>query len=119
MVYFTGKKILQTFLKLNFTPNTLGCYELMKTLYQESLCLFQDDRSLMTTSMGRIASYYYLSHQTMTHFAQTLTASLSNEQVLKVLCDAYEYSQIPVRHNEDLLNAYVQSLPLPVQSLSY
>lgn len=59
----------------------------------------------MTTSLGRIASFYYLSHQTMMHFSNVLRADLTDQDVLKALCDAYEYYQLPVRHNEDLMNA--------------
>jgi activating signal cointegrator complex subunit 3 len=54
--------------------------------------------------MGRIASFYYLSHQTMRHFQDKLRSDLNVEQLLNVLSDAYEYDQLPVRHNEDILN---------------
>jgi activating signal cointegrator complex subunit 3 len=54
--------------------------------------------------MGRIASFYYLSHKTMQHFQDNLKPDLTSEQLLKVLSDAYEYDQLPVRHNEDNLN---------------
>lgn len=54
--------------------------------------------------MGRIASFYYLSHQTMQHFQENLRPDLNLEQLLNVLSDAYEYDQLPVRHNEDALN---------------
>ena len=65
---------------------------------------FQDDRTVETTSMGRIASFYYLSHKTMRHFRDTLRADLNYEELLQVLSDVHEYDQLPVRHNEDLLN---------------
>jgi len=54
--------------------------------------------------MGRIASFYYLSHQTMQHFQDDLRSDLKIEQLLNVLSSAYEYDQLPVRHNEDALN---------------
>lgn len=55
--------------------------------------------------MGRIASFYYLSHETMKHFRDNLRGELNTEELIQVLCDVHEYSQLPVRHNEDLLNA--------------
>lgn len=64
-----------------------------------------DERAVRPTSMGKIASYYYLSHQSMRHFADRLAAGLSWEQLLKAMCDAYEFDQQPVRHNEDMHNA--------------
>jgi len=54
--------------------------------------------------MGRIASFYYLSHQTMRLFQADLRPDLNLEKLLNVLSDAYEYDQLPVRHNEDALN---------------
>lgn len=54
--------------------------------------------------MGRIASFYYLSHQSMKHFRDTLRSDLNLEELIQALCDAHEYSQLPVRHNEDNLN---------------
>lgn len=64
----------------------------------------EDDRSVYPTSMGQIASFYYLTHQTMKHFAKTLSHSSSYEELLKILCDAYEFAEQPVRHNEDKYN---------------
>jgi activating signal cointegrator complex subunit 3 len=63
-----------------------------------------DGRTLYPTSMGRISSYYYLSHQSMRHFADTLSYLSSNEEVLRIMCDAYEFAEEPVRHNEEKYN---------------
>ena len=35
----------------------------------------------------------------------SLNGELSLEELLIVLCDATEFDELPVRHNEDLLNA--------------
>lgn len=64
----------------------------------------QDARGVSTTSMGRIASFYYLSHETMLHFKTTLDAYSEMDKLLNVLCHVHEYSTLPVRHNEDILN---------------
>ena len=55
--------------------------------------------------MGRIASYYYLSHETMLHLQKAMGLEMDLEKVLSAMCHVHEYSQLPVRHNEDLLNA--------------
>lgn len=60
--------------------------------------------NIFVDSMGRISSYYYLSHQSMRHFADTLGYSSSSEDVLRIMCDAYEFVEQPVRHNEDKYN---------------
>uniref|UniRef100_A0A2Z5TZE8 U5 small nuclear ribonucleoprotein 200 kDa helicase n=1 Tax=Reticulitermes speratus TaxID=60591 RepID=A0A2Z5TZE8_9NEOP len=83
----------------------------------EAYCITLDEdfRGVHPTSMGRIASFYYLSHQTMQHFQDNLRPDLNLEQLLGVLSDAYEYDQLPVRHNEDALNGELaKSCPLPV-----
>lgn len=54
--------------------------------------------------MGRISSYYYLSHQSMRHFADTLNFSTTDENVLRIMCDSYEFVEQPVRHNEEKYN---------------
>lgn len=54
--------------------------------------------------MGRIASYYYLSHKTMKHFSDNLNNLQTFDELLKVLADAEEYATMPVRHNEDVQN---------------
>lgn len=40
----------------------------------------------------------------MQHFQDNLKPDLNLEELLRVLCGAYEYDQLPVRHNEDSLN---------------
>lgn len=64
----------------------------------------EDSRCVYPTSMGRISSYYYLSHQTMKHFANSLKYDMTFETVLWAMCNAYEFYQQPVRHNEDKYN---------------
>ena len=63
-----------------------------------------DDRGLISTNLGRISSYYYLSHLTVQHFKNNLNAKLELEEVLEILADSTEFDQLPVRHNEDHQN---------------
>lgn len=64
----------------------------------------EEERFIYPTSFGRISSYYYLSHQTMRHFADNLRPEYEFGDLLRVLSDAYEFDQHPVRHNEDKYN---------------
>lgn len=63
-----------------------------------------DVHSVYATSMGRISSYYYLTYQSMRHFADAIKYDMTFESVLWALCKAYEFDQQPVRHNEDKYN---------------
>lgn len=56
------------------------------------------------TTMGRIASYYYLSYKTADMFYTRMTDGATVKDLLQVLCDAAEFDDLPVRHNEDNLN---------------
>ena len=60
---------------------------------------------LYPTTMGRIASYYYLHYLTADLFYTRLTAESSVQDVLTILCASSEFDDLPVRHNEDQLNA--------------
>jgi len=54
--------------------------------------------------VGRICSFYYLQHATMSVFTHALAPALSFSALLAVLCSVPEYAELPVRHNEDKLN---------------
>ncbi|XP_075226481.1 activating signal cointegrator 1 complex subunit obelus isoform X2 [Lycorma delicatula] len=92
----------------------------LNTLSDAHCIYFEEDgRGVTATSMGRIASYYYLSHLTMLHFRSHLNSSLTLEQLLEEFCNAFEYSQLPVRHNEDQVNGELaKDCPLPVDPLT-
>ncbi|TMS11145.1 Activating signal cointegrator 1 complex subunit 3, partial [Larimichthys crocea] len=80
----------------------------------------EDDRTIEPLTYGRIASYYYLKHQTVRTFKERLKAELPIHELLSVLTDAEEYAELPVRHNEDQLNSQLaQQLPLQVNPHSY
>lgn len=80
----------------------------------------EDERAIEALTYGRIASYYYLKHQTIRTFKEQLRAELSVQELLSVLTDAEEYAELPVRHNEDQLNSQLaQQLPLQVNPHSY
>ncbi|CAH1400990.1 unnamed protein product [Nezara viridula] len=91
---------------------------LLTLYYAGCVTLEEDERTLSTTSMGRIAAYYYLAYQTMTQLRENLSHSLTLEKCLFVMCHVYEYSQLPVRHNEENLNGELaKQCPWPVDPL--
>lgn len=69
-----------------------------------------DERTLISLPMGKIASFYYLSHHTMSMFKQSLNHDLTLDQCLRILCNSHEYNELPVRHNEELLNEELAKL---------
>eukprot|EP00299_Pterocystis_sp_00344_P001270 c11102_g1_i1.p1 GENE.c11102_g1_i1~~c11102_g1_i1.p1 ORF type:complete len:818 (+),score=229.76 c11102_g1_i1:220-2454(+) len=81
-----------------------------------------DNQQVMSLTLGRIASYYYLDYTTMDLFADTLIepSRMSVEDMLGILCDASEYNEHPVRHNEDNLNRELaEKCPVGVDKSSF
>ncbi|KZC07318.1 Activating signal cointegrator 1 complex subunit 3 [Dufourea novaeangliae] len=72
----------------------------------ESHCIDFDESEqiIYPLSMGKIASFYYLTYKTMLMFEQSLKDGLSLDDCLRILCNSNEYNELPVRHNEELLN---------------
>nr|POE48617.1 putative helicase mug81 [Quercus suber] len=69
------------------------------------------------TPLGKIMSYYYLAHKTIRTLNQHAKPSASFEEVLSWMCRATEYDELPVRHNEDLINVELSdNLPLNAES---
>jgi hypothetical protein len=72
---------------------------------ERSSCLeVVDDFEIEPTSLGKICSFYYLMHATIGHLQDHLRADSTYDDLLLTLCGASEYSELPVRHNEDLVN---------------
>jgi activating signal cointegrator complex subunit 3 len=76
---------------------------------QDAGCLRVEpsDGAVHTLPLGRLASLYYLKHQTMATFSKKLEIGGAEDVrgALETMCAAAEYDELPVRHNEDVLNA--------------
>eukprot|EP01137_Pigoraptor_chileana_P014178 Opistho-2@4958 len=64
----------------------------------------RDGVSVTAKPLGRIASFYYLRHKSVGIFRHSISGISTVEGALKALCDASEFDELPVRHNEDELN---------------
>ncbi|KAF4553638.1 Sec63 Brl domain-containing protein 1 [Elsinoe fawcettii] len=69
------------------------------------------------TPLGKIMSYYYLSHLTIRSLLLHASPRPSFAACLAMMSLATEFDELPVRHNEDLINAELtRNLPLEVSS---
>lgn len=66
--------------------------------------------AVQSTFLGQVASLYYLKYKTMETFSSGLVRDMDVRNIINVLSNASEYDELPVRHNEDNLNA--EMLPL-------
>ncbi|KAK9453183.1 Sec63 Brl domain-containing protein [Dipodascopsis uninucleata] len=74
---------------------------------KESLCLRvqADGSTFLSTPFLNIGSYYYISHKTVRTILSKSERNITFEDGLKIMSLAAEYDELPVRHNEDLVNA--------------
>ncbi|GBC25635.1 uncharacterized protein OCT59_020043 [Rhizophagus irregularis] len=99
--------LIKLFKKSMSELNLSGCIKIDK---------MDDEFNVESTSFGKIASYYYLSHKTIRLFLDRVQIKSTIRDILGILCDSDEYSELPVRHNEDLLNRDLEKeLPWSVQ----
>ncbi|KAF2859304.1 Sec63-domain-containing protein [Piedraia hortae CBS 480.64] len=94
-----------------------------------SRCVEVHEGNIHSTPLGKIMSYYYLAHQTIRMLynrtmqdgsPQTNTPSTAMDisHALTSLSLSTEFNDLPVRHNEDLINTQLsRSLPLPAEPL--
>ncbi|KAF2787965.1 Sec63-domain-containing protein [Melanomma pulvis-pyrius CBS 109.77] len=68
-----------------------------------------------STPMGKIMSYYYLAHKTIRHLVKHAKRDASFSDALSWVSHATEYDELPVRHNEDLINVELSNA-LPLQA---
>ncbi|PYH72833.1 RNA helicase SLH1 [Aspergillus vadensis CBS 113365] len=86
----------------------------------ESSCVVLDSATgeVDPTPFGKIMSYYYLSHKTIRYLMAHAKPNPTFHDVLSWMCSATEFDELPVRHNEDLINAELaRNLPLSVESM--
>ncbi|KAG0045399.1 hypothetical protein BGZ83_009400 [Gryganskiella cystojenkinii] len=76
-----------------------------------------DEVEIEPTALGKICSFYYLMHPTIRHLEDHIKHDSTYEDLLMILCGATEYAELPVRHNEDLVNKELEKeLPLLIDS---
>ncbi|KLJ12359.1 hypothetical protein EMPG_09524 [Blastomyces silverae] len=86
----------------------------------ESSCVLLDSATgyVDPTPYGKIMSYYYLSHKTVRYVMSHAKPNPTFADALSWMCSATEFDELPVRHNEDLINAELaQNLPLPITTM--
>lgn len=67
------------------------------------------------TYLGRIASHYYIQHETIEMFNENINdGNLTDAEILLILCDSTEFKQIKVRDEEvnELAKVYNKSCPI-------
>lgn len=72
--------------------------------------------TFQTTELGRIASYFYITHETMAVFNQQLKPTLSEIELFRVFAQSSEFSNMMVREEEKLeLKKLMERVPIPIK----
>ena len=75
----------------------------------------EDGFELFPTFLGHLASFYYIQHKTVMFLSTKVKEGLPIYQLLEILCNCEEYDEVPMRHNEENLNAALANIcPFPV-----
>lgn len=70
----------------------------------------------ISTTIGRVASYYYVSHETVSTFNDSLKPSMNDIEIFRMFSLSGEFKQIHVREEEKLeLLKLVTRVPIPVK----
>jgi antiviral helicase SLH1 len=86
----------------------------LKELDESSCAAVEPTGEVDPTPLGKIMSYYYLSHNTIRYLVKHVKRDAAFPDVLSWISHATEYDELPVRHNEDLINAELsKALPIP------
>lgn len=88
------------------------------TLLQRSNMIRYDKLSgtLQSTALGKIASHYYIRHQSMQVYSENLKPHMSQIDIFRLFSLSKEFSFVPIRENEKLeLQKFVERVPVPVK----
>lgn len=98
--------------KILYDLEKAGCLEVYDPSDESA-----DPNALKFSVLGKLCSYYYLSHTTAQHFDEAMESTTSHVELLTLLCGAQEFAELPVRHNEDKLNLELaQRVPLSIDT---
>jgi len=68
------------------------------------------------TELGRIASYYYLTHQSMQIYGENLRPTLNEIDMFRIFAMSSEFKMIPIRAEEKVeLAALCERVPVPIK----
>jgi antiviral helicase SLH1 len=86
----------------------------LSELDESSCAVVEPTGEVEPTPLGKIMSYYYLSHKTIRYLVKNVKRNATFSDALSWISHATEYDELPVRHNEDLINAELsKALPIP------
>ncbi|CDW82626.1 u5 small nuclear ribonucleoprotein 200 kda helicase [Stylonychia lemnae] len=87
-------------------------------LLQKASMIKYDKRtgSLQSTAIGKVASHYYIKHNSMSIYNENLKSYMNIIDVFRLFALSKEFQFIPIRENEKLeLQKFIDKVPIPVK----
>ena len=86
-------------------------------LMQSGLVKYEKETGrIQSTELGRIASHYYITHNSMTTYNQHIQPAISQIEMFRIFALSEEFKYIPVRQDEKLeLAKLLARVPIPVK----
>ena len=75
--------------------------DIVKVLTKNHCCTTNLDGQIIPTPEGRIASIFYVSYETISLFVERMEESKDIISLLRLICQAREFNEVPVRHSDD------------------
>ncbi|KAJ1513380.1 hypothetical protein HMI54_003032 [Coelomomyces lativittatus] len=67
-------------------------------------CIEKRGQVLESTPLGRIGAHFYIHYLTLQTFNQSVHPTMTCHAILKLISNAHEFKELPVRHNEENYN---------------
>ncbi|KAF8792805.1 U5 small nuclear ribonucleoprotein 200 kDa helicase-like [Argiope bruennichi] len=92
-------------------------YTAATLLDKSNLCKFDKKAGgFQVTEIGRIASHYYITYETMTVYTQLLKQTLSEIELFRVFSLSSEFKNLTIREEEKLeLQKLMERVPIPIK----
>lgn len=93
------------------------CYAAVSQLEKRGMVQFnRTTGNVVSNYVGKVASYYYVTHETMDTYVKQLRPSMQDIELFRLLSQSAEFSNMFVRPEEKLeLNKLIQRVPVPIK----
>lgn len=84
----------------------------LKDLENSKCIAIKDEMDTVSLNLGMIASYYYISYQTIELFSMSLKEKTKSRALIEIISASNEFASLPMRHKEDvILRQLAERLP--------
>ncbi|ULU08307.1 hypothetical protein L3Y34_019456 [Caenorhabditis briggsae] len=75
----------------------------LKDLENSKCIAIKDDMDTVSLNLGMIASYYYISYQTIELFSMSLKEKTKSRALIEIISASSEFANVAMRHKEDII----------------